>query len=302
MAAPNGTGGIAGTATSRRGSSSGGTGGTGGGNGSTSGGQGVCNNNPGSCPPPGTRDPLGECQTGQLELVANLVDFNFTTNSSAVTCPIVLSDVADPGLSVTTDLCGYIRYCVAPETEISFIAKVNGYVPLHFATLIVDQSAQIPNLPGIPMAKNALLDGLTTFLPNADTKSHAMVIVDIQPVIPSPQSDAGYAAQACASKQGWTIWLVDSSGDPVDAGIAYLVNDTLDPTAGGTDPTGFVFFYNIDPGLGTVQPRGYRARDALSDGGVLCGNPESGPPLGFTGSVPLAQSELSVIPYVEGPN
>ncbi len=98
------------------------------------------------------------------------------------------------------------------------------------------------------------------------------------------------------------MWLVDSSGDPVDAGIAYLNDDTLDPSAGKTDRSGFVLFYNLGMGLQTVQPRAYRARDLLPDGGAWCGNPEGRPPLGFTGSVPVREMELSVIPYVEGAN
>src|SRR4029077_14860666 len=123
-------------------------------------------------------------------------------------------------------LCGYIRYCVAPGTEISFTANVNGYVPLHFASLIVNQSVQLPNLPGIPMAKDVLRSDLTTFLSDADPNGHAMVIVQIQPVNPSPLPDAGPAAQACASKQTWALWLEDSPGAPVDAGVAYLNNST----------------------------------------------------------------------------
>jgi hypothetical protein len=291
---PSNNGGVA---TSRRSGSTGGA--STGGSGTTSGGQNSCNANPGSCPAPETLEPLDDCSGDQVELVANLVDFNFTSNSEPITCPILLTDIDNPNLSVSTDLCGYIRYCVASGTQISFLAQVNGYIPLSFATVDVMQSTQI--LQGIPMAKSALLSQLSTFLPNANT-SDGMVIVEVQPVNPSPSSDAGVAGQACANKQGWELWLVDSSGDYVDAGVAYLVNDTLDPTAGGTDPTGFAFFYNVDPGLQTVQPRGYRARDTLSDGGALCGNPESGPPLGFTGSVALLGGDLSVIPYVEGPN
>jgi hypothetical protein len=294
---PSSGGGIGGQGTSRRASSTGGAGT--GGSGSTSGGSASCNASPGSCPAPDTVEPLNDCSGGQVELVANLVDFNFTSTSEPITCPIRLTNLINPSLSVSTDLCGYIRYCVTPGTEVSFQASVNGYIPMNFATLVVGQSTQIQ--PGIPMARSALQAQLPTFLPNANT-SDAMVIVEVQPENPSPKSDAGVAGQACANKQGWALWLVDANGDFVDAGLAYLVNDTLDPTATGTDPTGFAFFYNVDPGLQTVQPRGARARDKLPDGGVLCGNPESAPPLGFTGSVPVLGGDLSVIPYVEGPN
>jgi len=290
--------GIGGVATSRRNSSTG-TGGTAGSGGSTTAGPGECNASPGSCPPPGTPAALNNCQSDQVELVANLVDSNFVSSSVDITCPILLTDVYNPSLSVTTDLCGYIRYCVAPGTQISFSAQVDNYVTVNFATLVVTESTQV--LPAIRMAKGALVNQLSTYLPDLDP-GLAMVVVEVQPVNPSPKSDAGLAGQACANPQGWQVWLDDSSGDPVDAGIAYVVNDTLDPTAGGTDPSGFVLFYNVDPNLKTVQPRGYRARDKLPDGGALCGNPEGNPPLGFTGSVPISGGDLSVIPYVEGPN
>jgi hypothetical protein len=237
---------------------------------------------------------------GLVELVANLVDFNFTTSSQPITCPILLTDLLNPALSVATDLCGYIRYCVMPSTEISFSAQVSGYVPVNFATIVVAQSTQVT--PGIPMARKSILSQLPNFLPNVDT-SDAMVIVEVQPVDPSPRPDAGVAAQDCANPEGWTIWLVDSSGNTVDAGSAYLAGPTLDPAAPYTDPTGFAFFYNLDPAVQSVSPRGHRMRDApLPDGGPLCGNPESGPPLGFTGSVPLISGDLSVIPYLVGPN
>ena len=288
-----------GQATSRRGSSTGGGGETGG-NGSTTGGQGACNPSPGSCPPPGTHAPLDNCP-GQVELVANLVDFDFASSSEPVICPIILTDLYNPDLSVTTDLCGYIRYCIAAGTQISFSAQVAGYIPVNFATMVVQDSSQIPDTPGIPMAKTSLLSQLPTFLPNADP-SDAMVIVEVQAVDPSPNPDAGPDAQACANPEGWQVWLEDASGDPIDAGMAYLINDTLDPSSTHTDSNGFVFFYNVDPSVQTVSPRGYRQRDALPDGGSRCGNPENGPPLGFTGRVPIIGGDLSVIPYLVGPN
>ena len=269
------------------------------GGGSTTAGPNGCNASPGSCPPPGTLAPLNNCPSGQVELVANLVDSNFVSSSEDITCPILLTDVYNPSLSVTTDLCGYIRYCVAPGTQISFSAQVGNYVTLNFATLVVTESTQV--LPAIPMAKEALVNQISNYLPDLNPDL-AMVVVEVQPVSSNPKSDAGLAGQACASPQGWQVWLEDSSGDPVDAGIAYVFDDTLDPTAGVTDPTGFVLFYNVDFNLKTVQPRGYRARDKLPDGGALCGNPESNPPLGFTGSVPIREGQLSVIPYLEGPN
>jgi hypothetical protein len=288
-----------GAGTSRRTSSSSGTGGTAAGSGSTTGGPGSCNAYPGSCPPPGTLAPLDNCRSDQVELVANLVDSNFANSSEDITCPILLTDVYDAKLSVSTDLCGYIRYCVAPGTQISFSAQVDAYLTVNFATLVVSQSTQV--LPGVPMAKTALLNDLRMYLPDIDT-SLPMVVVEVQPVNPSPGPGAGQAAQRCASAEGWAVWLVDSSGGQVDAGIAYLNGNTLDTTAGKTDPTGFVLFYNVDPGLQTVQPRALRPRDLLPDGGVWCGNPEGRPPLGFIGSVPIGPNEVSVIPYIEGPN
>jgi hypothetical protein len=257
----------------------------------------TCNQNPGGCPPADVPDPLDLCGAGQVELVANLVDF--VSGEGPISCPITLTDVYNPALSATTDLCGYIRYCVAPGTQISFSAQVSGYIPMDFATVQLTQSTQIPNRPGIPMANSGFLTVLKNLLPNADP-SAAMVVIQVQPLDPTPSPEAGVDAQACADKAGWQLWLVDPQGDVVDAGLAYLVNDTLNPSALSTDTTGYAFFYNLDPAAMTVQPRGLRPRDLLSDGGVRCVNPEVGPPLELTGSVPVSGSVLSVIPYVVG--
>ncbi len=114
---PPSNGGVA----TNRGSAGSGTGGTAAGSGSTTGDPGSCNANPGSCPPPGTLEALNNCRSDQVELEANLVGSNFANSSEPITCPILLTDVYNPSLSATTNLCGYVRYCVAPETQISFL-------------------------------------------------------------------------------------------------------------------------------------------------------------------------------------
>ena len=285
-------GGAGAGATGRSASASGSTGGSGtSGGSSTSGGQQSCNPYADNCPGFGSVDPLAACSDGQLELVANLVQFNFQSGTQPITCQIVLTDFFNPGLSVKTDLCGYIRYCVAAGTQVSFTAHVSGFVDVNFATLVVNQSVQIPDRPGIPMVKSTIIESINQVLPGADT-SQAMVIVNVQPL----------DLQSCDDKSGWTLGLVDGQGNSVDAGVAYVISSTPDPAASATDISGIVFFYNIDPTLGVVQPRGFKAGNALADGGVICANPENGPPFGFTGSVPLEGGDVSVIPFVVAPS
>ena len=243
-----------------------------------------------NCPAEGTVLPLTDCGDGGLvEIIANLVDF---TQQEDLTCPVSITDFNNEQFSSVPDDCGYVRLCVAPGTQLSMSLNVNGYLPLLFATIDAQASGQIPNLPGVPLLTSGLLGLLVNGLPDYDPTA-PIVLASIYPH--NFQEAGAEPTGACATRGGYTLWLVDQDGGTVDAGLCYssYTGTCLKETSA---QGGFALFYNLDPSTGPVSVRADSAVD--DDAGTVCPNLESSLPWQLTGFVYLQNQTISYLPYI----